>query len=87
MEGIYGFSRGCLTYKIASSGYILDVVILNETDFESSKSLLPWVQIWIGVNNIELLTPEDWFKKNNGTNVGNNHDNSICMPYHSKETF
>ena len=50
--GIDGFSRGCLTYKIASSGSILEFVPLNETFFELLVSLLPLVQTWVGVNNI-----------------------------------
>ena len=51
------FSRVCLTEKIVASGSILDFIPLNETAFENSVLLLPWVQTWIGVNNIEPLTP------------------------------
>ena len=50
--GIDGFSRGCLTDKIASSGSILEFVPLNETYFELLESLLPLVLTWIRVNNI-----------------------------------
>ena len=56
----YGFSRDFLTDGIDSYGSILYFAPLNETEFDSSTSLLPWVQIWIGVNNIEPLTPEGW---------------------------
>ena len=35
VSGIDSFSRGCLTDGIASYGYILDFVPLNETAFES----------------------------------------------------
>ena len=41
--------------------YVLDFVPLIETNFEHSATLLPWFQTWIGVNNIEPLTPEGWF--------------------------
>ena len=60
---IYGFSSGCLTDGISSSGSILDFVPLNKTAFERLVSLLPWLQTWIGVNNIEPLTPEGWFEE------------------------
>ena len=60
--GIDGFPRGCLTYGIVSSGSILDFVPLNETSFEHSVSLLPWICTYIGVNNIEPLNPEGWFE-------------------------
>ena len=56
--GIYDFSRVSFTYWIASSGYILDFVHLNETSFDRLASLLTWVHTVIGVNNIEPLTPE-----------------------------
>ena len=56
------FSRGCLTYGIDSPGFILYFVPLNETAFELSVSLLPWVRICIVVNNIETLTHEGWFE-------------------------
>ena len=62
VAGIYGFSGGCFTDRIASSGYILDFVPLNDTAFDSLTSLLLWVQTWIGVSNTELLTPECWFE-------------------------
>ena len=39
--GIDGFSRGCLTDGISWSGSILDFLMLNETAFERSVSLLP----------------------------------------------
>ena len=55
--GIDGFSRGCLIYRISSSGSILDFVLLNETPFECFMSIFPWVRTWIGVNNIEPLNP------------------------------
>ena len=78
--GIYGFSRGCLTDKIALSGSILDFVPLNETDFESSVLILPWVWTWIGVNNIEPLTTEVWFKECHGFKGGKKNDGGIWMP-------
>ena len=76
-----------MTYGIASSGFILDFVTLDETSFESLASLLPWVQIWIGVNNIEPLTPEGWFNVGRGTKVGNKNGDGIWMPYHFKGNF
>ena len=62
-SGIYGFSRVCLTDGIASYGSILDFVTLNKIAFERLVFLLPWVQTWIGVNNIEPFRPEGWFKE------------------------
>ena len=84
---IYGFSRVCLTDGIASSGSILYFMPLNETAFESQATLLTWVQTWIGVNNIEPLTTEGWFKEGRGIKRGRNNDNIIWMTYHSKGTF
>ena len=60
---------------------------LNETDFEHSVSLLPWVQTWIGVNNFETLTPEGWFEEGHGLKGGKNNDYGIWLPYHYKGTF
>ena len=45
---------------IALSGSIFDFMPLNETAFEILAMLLPWVQKWIGVSSIDLLTPEGW---------------------------
>ena len=75
--GIYGFSRSCLTDGIASSGSILEFLPLDETAFERSVSLFPWVRIWIGVNNIEPLTPEGWFEEVHGFKGGKKNDNGI----------
>ena len=50
--GIDGFSRGFMTDGIASSGSILDFLLLNETALECSDTLLTWVWTWIGFNNI-----------------------------------
>ena len=74
---IYGFSRGCLTDGMASSGSILDSVPLNETDFESSVLLLSWVWPWIGVNNIKPLAAEGWFKKGRVFKGGQKNDGGI----------
>ena len=71
---IDGFSRGCLTDRIALSGSILDFFTLNETSFENSVSFLPWIWTWIGVNNIEPLTPEGWFKEGHGFKGGKKID-------------
>ena len=57
------FSRGCLTDGIALSGSILDFLLLNDTSFERSILILPWVQTGIGMNNIEPLNPEGWFEE------------------------
>ena len=84
---IDGFSRGCLTDWIASYGSILYFVSLNEITFESSPFMLAWLQTWIGVNNIEPLTPEGWFKECRLMKVGNKNYYGIWMPYHSKGHF
>ena len=61
--------------------------MLNGTAFERYGSILPWICTWIGLNNIEPLNPEGWFEEVHGFNRGNNIDNSIWMPYHSKGSF
>ena len=76
-----------MTDRIAPSGSILDFVPLNETAFESSATLFPWVQTWIGVNNIDILTPKGWFEEGHEMKGGNNNNNGIWTPYHSKGTF
>ena len=86
-SGIYGFSRVCLTDGMASSGSILDFVPLNETAFERSSLMLPWVRTGVGVNSIVPLTLEGWFKECHGMKVGNNNYDGIWMRYHSKSTF
>ena len=81
------FKRGCFTAWISLSGSIVDFVLLNDTSFERSVSLLPWFQILIGAYNVEPLTPEGWFEEGHGFKSGKNNDNGIWMPYHSKGTF
>ena len=76
-----------MTYSIVSYGSILDFLPLNETAFDRLATLLPRVQTWIGVNNIEPLTPEGWFKEGHGMKEGHNNDNGIWMPFHFKGTF
>ena len=39
------------------------------------------------MNNIKPLTPEVWFEESHGFKGGNDNDDGICMPYHSKVTF
>ena len=73
-----------MTDGIASSGSILDFVLLNETDFDSYISLLPWVWTWIEANNIVNLTPKGWFKEGHGFKRGKKNDDGIWMLYHSK---
>ena len=81
---IYGFSSDCLTDGTALPSSILDFMPLNSTAFERSVSILPWVQTWIGVNNIETLSPEGWFEDDNGLKRGKKNENGIWIPYHSK---
>ena len=76
-----------MTDGISSSGSILDFVRLNETDSERLATLLPWVQTWIGVNNIETFTPDGWFKEVHGMKGGKNNYDVIRMPYHYRGTF
>ena len=76
-----------MTDRIASFGSILDYFPLDETTFKRSMSLLPWVRTWIGVNNIEPLTPEGWSEEGHGFKGGKKNDDGICIPYHSKGTF
>ena len=54
---------------------------LNETAFDRSATLLPWVQTFIGVNNVEPLTPEGYFEEGRGMKGGKNNDGVIWMPY------
>ena len=74
-----------MTDGVALSRSILDSVPLNDTAFESSVSLLPWVWTCIGVNNIEPLTPDGWFEEVHGFKGGKNNNNVICMPFHYKD--
>ena len=76
-----------MTDGISSSGSILDFMPLNETAFESSVSLLPWVRTYIGVNNIQLLIPEGCFEEGRVFKGGKKNDDEIWMPYHYKGTF
>ena len=50
-------------------------------------SIFPWVRIWIGVDNIEPLTPESWFEEGHGFKGGKKDDDGIWMTYYSKGTF
>ena len=59
----------------------------DETAFDRSASLLPWFQTWIGVNNIETLTPEGSFEGGRFIKEEKKNDYGIWMPYHSKGTF
>ena len=56
--GIDKLSKGCLKDGMSSSVWLY----FRLFSFECLESLLPWVQTWIGVNKIELLTPEGWFE-------------------------
>ena len=78
---------GTLRGITASPGSILDLVTLNNTAFDSSASLFPWVQTLFRVNNIEPLTPEGWFEEGHGIKRGEKNDYGIWMPYHSKGIF
>ena len=82
--GIYDFSRGCLTYGIASYGSILNFVPFKYISFERYVSLFPCVWTRVGLNNIEPLNPGFWFKEGRGFKGGKKNENGICMPYHSK---
>ena len=79
--GIDDCLRGHLTDGIASSGSILDFVPLNEKVFQRLTTMLPWVQKWIGVNNIETLTPEGWFEEVHIMNEGKKNGNDILISY------
>ena len=85
--GIYGFPRGCLKDGIAS--YLSNSYFgpLKETSFDCLATLLPWVQIWIGVNKVDPLTPEGWSQEVHVINEGNNNYIGIWVPYNSKGTF
>ena len=84
---IDGLPRSFLKDGIASSGSILEFVTFNETAFERSALLLSCVHTYIGLNNIEYLTPEGWFEEGHGMKGVKKNDYSIWAPYHSKGTF
>ena len=62
-------------------------MLLNKTYFEHSVSIFQWIRTWIGVDNIEPLIPEVWFEEGRGFKEGENNDDGIWMPYHSKGSF
>ena len=70
-----------MTDGIDPPGFILDFGPLNETAFDISVSVLPWVRICIGVNNIKPLTHEGWFEESHGSKIGKKNDDGIWMPY------
>ena len=61
--GIDIFFQGVINGR--DSHFRVDLVFCapNKTAFEPPPPILHWVWTWIGVNNIEPLNPDGWFKE------------------------
>jgi hypothetical protein len=62
-QGSDGLSRGNLNVGVMAGTAMLDFVPIHLDAFERSATLLPWIQAWTGEDELELLTPAQWFTR------------------------
>lgn len=60
-QGGDGLSRGSINEGVMSGEDFLSFLPFNENAIERSPSLRTWIEDWANTNDLEFLSPKDWF--------------------------
>jgi len=78
-QGTDGTSRGHHKEGVSLGHNMLSYIPFDETAFERSQSLKPWVQSW-ATPKAEFLEPEDWFERGHDIKGGGLNDYGMYVP-------
>lgn len=61
----------------------------DESALQWSTSLQPWIKSWVNTNDLEFLTPKDWFVRGHDVIAFNKplQDGHLPCPIIKKKTF
>jgi hypothetical protein len=91
-QGTDGVSRGQLREGVAAGANLLDFVPLNQSAIERSPKLKPWLNEvfsdW-SRDQLEYLSPEDWFIRGHDIDGGEirSQGTRLWIPHHSRGSF
>ena len=77
IQGTDGLSRGNLTVGVMSGKDMLSFVPIHMSALERSESLEPWLKDWMGEENLDILSPHQWYTRGHDHVQGQwerNHD-------------
>jgi hypothetical protein len=83
VQGTDGLSRGDFSSGVMSGQHMLQFVPLHLTALDRSAAVLPWIQSWAPLPNIQPLTPADWHEKGHGLCGGSVNLDGIWIPKES----
>jgi hypothetical protein len=73
-QGTHGLSRGEEMGPATQGLSLVGIFTLHLGALEQSPKFFEWIHSWVGVLNLEFLSPEGWY-----TN-GHTQGNFICPP-------
>ena len=85
-QGSDGLSRGNLTEGVMLGRTMTSYVPLSATALERSAGLEKWIRTWAG-DDLEVLSPKDWFSRGQGIAGYLISKENICLPYYKAGTF
>jgi hypothetical protein len=81
-QGTDGCSRGVLMEGVMAGHDMLSFVDLAKTATERSPDLLEWIRSWTMQDQLEPLTPEQWFVEGHGISGGHLDSHGVWTPDH-----
>lgn len=86
-QGTNAISRDTPPQTIPHPGDWSTIVPLHLTAVARHSSLLPWLQSWIPAQDIQPMSPEEWYTKGHGWISGTLNPDNIWMPIDSDATW
>jgi hypothetical protein len=81
-QGTDGCSRGVLMEGVMAGLDMLSFVDLGKTGVERYPPLLDWIRSWTMQQDLQPLTPEEWFVEGHGIIGGSPDRHNVWMPEH-----
>ena len=79
-QGTDALSRGDLTEGVMGNRRMMEFVPLHLGALERRPRLLAWIRGWTGDEQLEPLSPADWFERGHGISGGAKDRNGIWIP-------
>ena len=83
-QGTDGCSRGVLLEGVMAGKDMLSYIDLDKTAFQRHPLLLDWVRSWSMQDDLEPLTPEEWYVEGHGIVGGYLDAHGVWMPEHEE---
>ena len=81
-QGTDGCSRGFLMEGVLRGEKMLSFVDLGKSAMERHPPLVDWVRGWTQRQDLEPLTPEEWYREGHGITGGEDDRHGVWIPTH-----